>query len=298
MDWDLRTCSRKGHVTYAATEPAYRAKLEATTPLGDAWRCLRCGTYVLGDPGGNGPAQDAPVLLRGKALRAAFILRALAIERWVRGGVIILLGVAVLRLKSSQVSLKELFDRDLSSLKPFFDQIHFNVTDSSTIHSIQNVLDAKPSTLNLIAAGLFFYGALQILEGVGLWSLKRWGEYVAVVGTTLFVPLEVYELTEKVSWLKIVVLVVNVAAVLYLLLSKRLFGIRGGGPAYEAELHEVSLLEIEESSVEESSVKRSAPHEPTHARQQVDPEGDERDEDAGLDGVELKAQEQPTVGRE
>ena len=61
-----------------------------------------------------------------------------------------------------------------------------------------------------------------------MWSLKRWGEYVAVVGTTLFIPLEVYELTEKISWLKITVLVINIAAVLYLLLSKRLFGIRGG----------------------------------------------------------------------
>jgi uncharacterized membrane protein (DUF2068 family) len=237
MEWNLRTCARKGHVTYAATEPEFRAKLEADTPLGDAWRCLRCGTYVLGEPHGSGPAEDAPVLLRGKALRSAFILRALAIERWVRGLILVLLAAAVFKLKSTQVSIKELFDRDLSSLKPFFKQIHFNVSDSATIHSIQKVLDAKSSTLNLIAFGILFYGLLQIVEGIGLWSLKRWGEYVAVVGTTLFIPLEVYEITEKVSWLKITVLAVNVAAVLYLLLSKRLFGLRGGHPAYEAALH-------------------------------------------------------------
>jgi uncharacterized membrane protein (DUF2068 family) len=248
MEWNLRTCARKGHVTYAAAEPQYRAKLEASTPLGDAWRCLRCGTYVLGDPHGEGPASDAPVLLRGKALRSAFVLRVLAIERWVRGTLLILLAAAVWRLRSTQVSLKELFERDLKSLDPFFHQIHFDVSDSSTIHSIQKVLDAKPSTLNLIAVGVLVYGLLQIAEGIGLWSLRRWGEYVAVVGTTIFVPLEVYELVEKVSWLKIVVLVVNVAAVLYLLLSKRLFGIRGGHAAYEASLHEVSVLEVEESS--------------------------------------------------
>ena len=85
-------------------------------------------------------------------------------------------------------------------------------------------------------------------EGIGLWSLKRWGEYVAVVGTTLFIPLEIYELTENVTWLKIVLLLVNVAAVLYLLLSKRLFGIRGGHRAYEESLHEASLLEVESSA--------------------------------------------------
>jgi uncharacterized membrane protein (DUF2068 family) len=245
VDWNLRSCARKGHVTYAATEPEYRAKLEASTPLGDAWRCLRCGDYVLGTPHSEGPAKNAPVLLRGKELRSAFILRLLAIERWVRGLVIVLLGVAVLRLESTQVSLRALFDQDLRSLKPFFDQIHFNVSDSATVRSIERVLRARRSTLNLIAGGLFFYGALQVFEGIGLWSLKRWGEYVAVVGTTVFIPLEIYEITENVSWLKIVILIVNVAAVLYLLLSKRLFGIRGGYAAYRAAQREESLLEVE-----------------------------------------------------
>ena len=258
MEWNLRSCARHGHVTYAPTEPEYRARLEASTPLGDAWRCLRCGAYVLGEPHGTGPADDAPVLLRGKALRSAFILRALAIERWVRGIVLVLLAVAVWRLRSTQVSLQELFKKDLKSLEPFFRQIHFNVSDSSTVNSIEKVLHAKPSTLNLIAVGILFYGLLQLAEGIGLWSLKRWGEYVAVVGTTLFIPLEVYEVIEKTTWLKIVVLIMNVAAVLYLLLSKRLFGLRGGHRAYEESLHEVSLLEVETSSenAEEAAARR------------------------------------------
>jgi uncharacterized membrane protein (DUF2068 family) len=216
--------------------------------MGEAWRCLRCGTYVLGEPHGAGAAEDAPVLLRGKALRAAFILRALAIERWVRGLILILLALAIFKLKSTQASIKEYVDRDLKALKPFFNQIHFNVSDSATVHAIEKVLNAKPSTLNLIAFGILVYALLQVVEGIGLWVLKRWGEYVAVVGTTLFIPLEIYELTEKVSWLKIVALVVNVAAVVYLVWSKRLFGFRGGHAAYEASLHEASLLEVQEAA--------------------------------------------------
>jgi uncharacterized membrane protein (DUF2068 family) len=248
VNWNLRACARKGHVTYAPTEPEYRAKLEAATPLGEGWRCLRCGDYVLGPPHGGGPAENAPVLLRGNELRSAFILRLLAVERWVRGGIIVLLAVGVLRLESTQVSLQALFQRDVSALRPFFDQIHFNVSDSATIRAIEKVLHTKRSTLSLVAAGLFCYGGLQILEGIGLWSLKRWGEYVAVVGTTVFIPLETYELTEKVTWLRITALVVNVAAVLYLLLSKRLFGLRGGRRAYEAARQEESLLEVEKAT--------------------------------------------------
>jgi uncharacterized membrane protein (DUF2068 family) len=248
VDWNLRACARKGHVTYAPTEPEFRARLEASTPLGEAWRCLRCGTYVLGPPHGTGPAENAPVLLRGKALRSAFILRSLAIERFARGLLIALLGVAVLQLKSSRVSIRDVLERDLKAGKPLFDQLGWNATDSGLIHAIEKVLNAKASTLNLVAAFLMLYGLLQLVEGVGLWMLKRWGEYFAVVATSLFLPLEVYELTEKVTALRLGAFLLNLVAVAYLLLSKRLFGLRGGYQAYEASLHEASLLEVEHSA--------------------------------------------------
>jgi uncharacterized membrane protein (DUF2068 family) len=248
VDWNLRACSRKGHVTYAPDEQRLRERLEAGTPLGDAWRCLRCGCYVLGEPHGSGPAQDAPGLLRGKALRSAFILRLLAIERFLRGGLILLLGIAVLQFKSSQVSVRQVFDKDLAAAKPLFNQLGWNATDSGLIHSVESALNARGSTLNLVAAFLIFYGLLQLVEGVGLWLLKRWGEYFAVVATSLFLPLEIYELTEKVTALRVFAFLLNLAAVVYLLLSKRLFGLRGGHRAYEAQLHEASLLEVEQSS--------------------------------------------------
>jgi uncharacterized membrane protein (DUF2068 family) len=235
-------------VTYAPDEPGLRARLEAVTPLGEAWRCLRCGNYVLGPAHGAGPADRAPVLLRGKELRSAFILRLLAVERWVRGGIILLLGVAVLRFTSSQVSVKELIEQDLRALKPFFDQINFNVSDSGLVRALENALNASPSALNLVASFLIFYGALQLVEGLGLWLLKRWGEYFAVIATSLFLPLEIYELTEKVTLVRIGALLLNLAAVVYLLVVKRLFGIRGGHRAYQAAQREESLLEVEESS--------------------------------------------------
>ena len=128
-------------------------------------------------------------------------------------------------MESSQVGIKDLVNQDLRALKPFFDQIKFNVSDSVGAGSRER-LDASPTTLDLVAAFLIFYGVLQLFEGVGLWLLKRWGEYFAVVATSLFIPLEVYELTEKITWLRVVALIVNVAAVVYLLVWKRLFGIR------------------------------------------------------------------------
>ena len=147
MDWNLRTCARKGHVTYAPDEPEFRAQARGRHAARrrvalPALRRLRARRAARHRPG-RGRAGAAA---RQGAARA-FILRALAIERWVRGLILLLLGVAVLRLKSTQVSLQDLFDRDLRPLKPFFTQIHFNVSDSATITSIEKVLHAKPSTL-------------------------------------------------------------------------------------------------------------------------------------------------------
>ena len=53
--------------------------------------------------------------------------------------------------------------------------------------------------------------------------------------TALLIPLEVYELTAYVSWFKVTALIVNLAIVIYLLVAKRLFGLRGG---YARELAE------------------------------------------------------------
>ena len=53
------------------------------------------------------------------------------------------------------------------------------------------------------------------------------------MATSSLLPFEVYELTVRLSPLKIVFIALNVAIVLYLLLAKRLFGLRGGAAAEE-----------------------------------------------------------------
>ena len=87
-----------------------------------------------------------------------------------------------------------------------------------------------------------------MIEATGLWLMKRWGEYFAVVATGVFLPIEVYELTEKVTVLRILLLAVNVAAVVWLVWSKRLFGANGGSRAYHEEHHANSLLAVERAA--------------------------------------------------
>lgn len=50
FDWSLRSCGFHGHVTYRPTETDLADRLHTTTPVGEAWRCLRCETFVVGEP--------------------------------------------------------------------------------------------------------------------------------------------------------------------------------------------------------------------------------------------------------
>ena len=63
------------------------------------------------------------------------------------------------------------------------------------------------------------------MESVGLWLAKRWGEYFAMMATSIFLPYEVYDLTVNITWLRVAALVVNLLLVIYLVWTKRLFDV-------------------------------------------------------------------------
>ena len=78
---------------------------------------------------------------------------------------------------------------------------------------------------------------------------QRWAEYLTLLVTASLLPVEVYELTERVPPFKVIAFVINVAVVVYLLLAKRLFGLRGGPAADErARAADVGWGALERSS--------------------------------------------------
>jgi len=250
FDWSLRSCGARGHVTYRPDEAELAERLRADTAAGEAWRCLRCEDFVPGPPHGAGPAEDAPLVLRGNALKDALILRILAVERLGRGLLLLALAYGIYRFEGARNSLVMVFQQYLPLLRPIGDRLGVDLEATGPVKLIEEALNARHSTLLLVATGVLAYGALQLLEGTGLWLMRRWGEYVAMVGTSLFIPLEVYELVHTATWLKVAALLLNLFAVVYLLWTKRLFGLRGGKEAFEAERHGQSLLEVERAALD------------------------------------------------
>lgn len=191
-------------------------------------------------------------------MRDAFVLRALAAERFLRALALGLAGYAVVRFRSSEASVRRVFDEALPAARPLASVFNINLESSPTVARIQHLLASRPHTLALVATFLFVYAGTQVVEGIGLFLLQRWGEYFASVVTAAFLPLEIYELTEKITVIRVGALIINIAAVAYLLLSKRLFGLRGGRAAYEAERDIESLLEVERATGSEPARTQSA----------------------------------------
>jgi uncharacterized membrane protein (DUF2068 family) len=254
VDWSLLSCGRSGHVTYAPAEADVRHQLSAQTAgSGEAWRCLRCGAFVTGEPELSGPAAEAPAVRRGKEIRSAFILRVFAVERFVRAVAAGALAFVVWRIGYSRLSAGRAFDRELAAFRGLFQDVGYRIEHSKLVGLIHHALTLSPTTIKLVAGGLAGYALIELIEGVGLWLSRRWGEYFAMVATSLGLPYEVYELASKITVIRSLLFAVNLALVLYLVITKRLFGLRGGKHAYDARLRSESVME---AAIEAAAARR------------------------------------------
>jgi len=260
VDWSLFGCARKGHVTYAPDEPALRDRLMAPTAAGTAWRCLRCGAFVTGGQHGSGPAAQAPLVRRGTELRSELILRVFAVERFLRFLVIGAAAYAVWRFKYDRASIQRAYDNALPAIRALYQDLGFDVSHSRLLRLINESFTFNSRWLTWLAIGLAAYALVELVESVGLWQGKRWGEYFAMVATSIFLPWEIWELTRgHITWLKVGAFVINLLLVIYLVWSKRLFGFRGGKAAYDARLRTESVVEVEQAALAAASPGQPGP---------------------------------------
>jgi uncharacterized membrane protein (DUF2068 family) len=81
------------------------------------------------------------------------------------------------------------------------------------IKAMANVTDAH---LWMMAGFAALYAAVRFLEAYGLWHERRWAEWLAALSGGIYVPVELYELYHRASWLKFGALVLNLVVVAYM----------------------------------------------------------------------------------
>jgi uncharacterized membrane protein (DUF2068 family) len=240
---ELLGCAWHGHVlvgTDAATVTDDDALVVRALDDGRRWhRCLRCDAWLMlptpAEPTRERPAAREEILLptRGRPLKSRYVLRLIALTRAVNALVLLLVLGGAIAVLVNQQTLRDDLLANAAALQA--------VLGGQVVGQLQDALSGGAGPLWLIAAGVFALVVLQGTEGVGLWRATRWGEYLSFVLTTLLLVPEALELTSSTSPGTIVGMVVNVAVVAYLLVSKRLFGVRGGAATVAAERdHDIS----------------------------------------------------------
>jgi uncharacterized membrane protein (DUF2068 family) len=242
LRYELLSCALNGHLLLGtdAAELRPEDELFAREDDGLRWyRCMRCDSWLALPPPEHparkypAPRDEVELPLRGRALRDRYVLRLIAIERVFHFLVLGALGAAILLFADNRDVLNQDFTSVLKNLQG---GLGGPVASSShgIVHDLRHLFAISITSLYLVGVAVVAYAVLEGVEAVGLWLGKRWAEYLTFIATIVFVPYEIYELTKSVSALKVVALVLNLAVAVYLLLAKRLFGLRGGGKAEQA----------------------------------------------------------------
>jgi len=153
---------------------------------------------------GTGRSIGATTPSRGLRLIAAFKL--------FKGLVLFAVGIGAVKLLHKDVAFEVERWADLFRVDPNNHYIH---------HLLERFSILDDRKLKELGVGTFFYSALLLTEGTGLLLAKRWAEYFTIIVTSSFMPLEIYELTKRVSWARLVVLILNIIVVAYLVIELR-----------------------------------------------------------------------------
>jgi len=148
-------------------------------------------------------ANGAPGRAAGRP-PASRVLRVIASYKFAKAALVTLAGLGALKLLDPKVVA--LLNRWAAALAR--GRVRYPLA-----RAISWLTGLRPHRLETLAVGAFLFALLFIVEGVGLWLLQRWAQYLTVTATTLLVPFEVLQLVHAVSPARIVVLALNVALV-------------------------------------------------------------------------------------
>src|SRR5580700_511166 len=136
------------------------------------------------------------------------LLRLIAIFKFFKAGLLIALGIGLFKLLHKDVG---------DVLQHWCEAMRLDPGSHFVNLALEKAAHVSPEQVKKLGLVSFLYAGLFLAEGTGLWLQKRWGGWLTVIITSSLVPVEIYEIYRHFSPVKVGVLVVNVAIVLYLI---------------------------------------------------------------------------------
>jgi uncharacterized membrane protein (DUF2068 family) len=132
------------------------------------------------------------------------VVRSVAIFEAAKGAVVLLAGFGVLSLLHRDIRV---------AAAALVGRLHLNPAAGFQRSFVEAAARVTDKGLWEIASIGFLYALFRFLEAYGLWTARRWAEWLAVVSGGLYVPLEIYELIQRHTWVRASALIVNLAVV-------------------------------------------------------------------------------------
>jgi len=142
-------------------------------------------------------------------------VRAIAAWEASKGVLVLLLGLGLLSLIRAQDVGEEIADRFPLNLA----HGHPRILSYALMH-----LDN--SQVRLLAVVALVYATARFVEAYGLWHLRAWAEWFAILSGGIYLPFELYELIRHPTVVKALILIVNAGIVGYLVYVR--WNSRGG----------------------------------------------------------------------
>jgi len=98
----------------------------------------------------------------------------------------------------------------------FVNRHHVELADRYVKPLLDKLIGVGDRQLREFSVVAFVYAGILYIEGIGLWLQKRWAEYLTTIATVLFIPVEIYEIYERVTWVRVLALAINIFIVWYL----------------------------------------------------------------------------------
>ena len=131
----------------------------------------------------------------------------ISIEKTVKAIVLIVVGLKLLTL----------FDQDVHGWASDLVTRHGIDVGNRFVHAaLERLVGVTNSQIVTFGVVALFYSAVLLVEATGLWLQKRWAEYLTAISTALLLPLELYEMYERFTWVRIAIFVINIFIVWYL----------------------------------------------------------------------------------
>jgi Predicted membrane protein len=135
-------------------------------------------------------------------------IRTVALFEAFKGIIILLAGFALLRLVHGELQL--IADHIVRHL-------HMNPARHNPHIFLDAIAGLDDSKIKYLAAFAFLYSVVRFIEAYGLWHLKTWAEWFAIISGGIYIPIELIGLFKHATLIKGSIFVINLFIVLYLI---------------------------------------------------------------------------------